>query len=523
MFERSFNISGAPSYAHCIALTLVVAVSVTCTQPSLGQSHQKSDVTNPAVEQSTDTGGGNQCQRPTVEVVQSTTTEAPPVKPRGKPRFLDLRYDEDFSYLDGPPDSYESSFLDPIKHMHLGPDWRLTLGGEFRARLEAETNKAFGATEPAQDTFAVHRYLLHADLKYQDVFRVFAQGIAAFDEDRDLARRPVDENHWDLHQLFIDVSMHGGERPTTLRVGRQEFNYGRERLVSALNWGNVRRRFDGIKLFRREETWDLDIWWARPVPVLRKQFDRFNEKVDFSGAYFTYKAIPRHGLDVYAFSIHDRTDSINPNGRRGDRTVHTIGSRFWGKSAGFDYEAELAGQWGTWAGDSVRAWSWTIDGGHTWEGTPLKPRVGAGFDWASGDRNPNDGTVQTFDQLFPLGHAYFGYLDLIGRQNIMAANVNLSAWPVKDTVKTIAAFHMFWLTESEDALYNAGAGVVRRDPTGNSGREVGQELDLTLSWKLDVHSSLLLGYSHFWPGNYIRGTGRSEDADLFYVQYAFKF
>ena len=52
---------------------------------------------------------------------------------------------------------------------------------------------------------------------------------------------------------------------------------------------------------------------------------------------------------------------------------------------------------------------------------------------------------------------------------------------------------------------------------------MGHELDLTLLWKLDAHSALLLGYSHFWDSDFIQQTGPSENADLYYVQYTFKF
>ena len=173
------------------------------------------------------------------------------VEPKEKlpgPRFLNLRFDEDFSYLDGEPGSYQPDWFDPIKNIRLDEDWRLSLGGEFRFRMEAETNKAFGATEPTQDTFTLYRYMLHADLKYREVFRVFAQGVATFDEDRDLALRGIDENRWDLHQLFFDVRVFGEDSPLTLRVGRQELQYGSQRYVSSLKWANVRRRFDGVKL-----------------------------------------------------------------------------------------------------------------------------------------------------------------------------------------------------------------------------------------------------------------------------------
>jgi hypothetical protein len=322
--------------------------------------------------------------------------------------------------------------------------------------------------------------------------------------------------------LFFDLRLVGEESPWTLRVGRQELSYGNQRLVSPLDWATVRRRFDGVKLFAKTNAWDVDFFYVKPVLVQRRQRDRYDEDFDFYGIYTTYKGIPRHGVDLYSFAVDDTGNRVNPNGRAGDKSTYTLGSRFWGKTGGFDYEAEVTGQWGHWAGDHVRAWSVSVDGGYTFD-VAMTPRLGAGFDWASGDRNPRDSTVQTFDQLFPLGHAYFGYLDLVGRQNVTGPNVSLSAWPVKDKVKAAIAWRHFWLADERDAIYNAAGAATRRDPTGRSGREVGSELDVTVLWKVDTHSTLLLGWSHLWDADFIQETGTSEDADLFYVQYAFKF
>ncbi len=448
-------------------------------------------------------------------------------KPLSGPKYLNLRYDENFNYLDGQPESYRSDLFDPIKNIHLADDWRLTLGGEFRFRMEAETNKAYGASDPIQDTFTLYRYMFHADLKYRESFRVFAQGIAAFDEDRELAPRGIDENRFDLHQLFFDLRLLGPDLPLTLRVGRQELQYGAQRWISPLDWANVRRRFDGVKLFAHGDLWDVDLWWMKPVNVSeiqRKQRDRFNEDIDFYGLYVTYKGIKNHGVDFYFFHVDDVwKNRPNANGKTGDRSIHTLGTRFWGKQSGWDYEAEVAGQWGHWARDTVCAWSVSLDGGYTLKEVAWMPRVGVGFDYATGDRSPGDNAVNTFDQLFAFSHSYLGYIDAVARQNIIAGNINLTAWPITKTVKAQAAFHSFWLASKDDALYNAPGAPVRRDITGKSGRHVGNELDLSVVWKLDHHAAMLFGYSHLWAGDVISHTGMSEDVDLFYVQYAMKF
>ncbi len=448
---------------------------------------------------------------------------AEPPEPLPGPQFFNLRYDEDFSYLDGQPGTYQLDFFDPIKNIHLAEDLRLSIGGEFRFRMESETNKHFGAAVPTQDNLQLYRVFTHFDLKYRKTARVFLQLESALVGDRELAPRAIDENRFAVQQLFVDLRPLGDATPLTLRMGRQDLQYGAQRLVSPLDWANTRRRFDGVKLFWTADDWRFDVFWGRPVIVRAERPDRCDDDVDFYGAYLTWTGLPDHGVDVFFFGQHDIRDRVNPNGQAGDMSRYTFGGRFWGKRAGFDYETLLAGQWGKWAGDAIHAWAWTVEGGYTFADCPWRPRIGAGFDLATGDHDPADNSVGTFDQLYPLGHKYLGYIDLIGRQNVNAANVNLSAWPVAKKLRTELTYYTFWLNAKEDALYGVGGAPGLRDLTGDSGREVGHELDLTLLWKVDIHSAVLLGWSHFWTSDFIRNTGPDDDADLFYVQYSYKF
>lgn len=457
----------------------------------------------------------------------SAQTPAEPEKPKPRPKFLNLRYNEDFSYLEdlrGEDNAYATDWGDPLKNIDLGGDWRMDIGGEFRFRLEAKSNAAFGRSLQTQNTQQFYRWMVHFDIRHRDLFRVFVQGIVAHAEDQDGPFNFLHENHGDLQQLFFDLRLGGDQSPFVLRVGRQDLLYGNQRFVSPLEWASTRRRFDAVKLMYSTPTWDVDAFYAKPVVVKREQGDDWNEDFDFWGVYSTYKGWENHGLDLYFLGIDRTQDTLNPNGNSGDQSIFTLGSRFFGKTGGFDYEAEVAGQWGTWAGDTVQAWSWTIDGGHTWKELSCQPRIGAGFDWASGDEDPFDGKVGTFNQMFPLGHKYFGFLDLIGRQNITAMNVNMSAWAIPKKVKARIAYHTFWLNDSRDALYNVGGAPTLRDPSGRSGEQVGHELDLTVAWKIDVHSSMLFGYSHFFDSNFVhRLVSDDDDPDFFYVQYQLKF
>jgi hypothetical protein len=84
-------------------------------------------------------------------------------------------------------------------------------------------------------------------------------------------------------------------------------------------------------------------------------------------------------------------------------------------------------------------------------------------------------------------------------------------------------YHMFRLDAARDGLYNAGGTVLRRDPTGRAGTDVGDELDFITNLHLSQHQDILLGYSKFFAGNFIRATGASLSPDFFYAQYCFKW
>lgn len=456
-------------------------------------------------------------------------TAAASPKPLPGPKYAPLRFNDDFSYLEGEPGSYRKDWFDPIKHIRLD-DLTLRLGGEARGRLESVTRKRYGAEDPTNDTFFLHHYLAHVNAEYRQLVRVYFEGTTAFAEDVDRTAMPNPTDRWDVHQMFFDVRFLGEEIPLALRIGRQELLYGAQRLVSPLGWANVYRTWDGAKLFWTSKDLDIDAFYTRPVIVDPKGMNRCDSDQDFYGVYATYKGIPRHGIDLYYLGLRNRGDVANANvpvaDNRGDLSLNTHGVRFFGKTdVGphvWDYDTELAGQWGRMAGDTIQAWMWAAETGYTFSDLPWTPRIGVGIDYASGDHDPTDGFHGTFNQMFPLGHAYLGYLDQVGRQNIWAQNIQLSAKPL-DNVTTQLLYHTFWLDKVEDALYNAGGGPVRRTITGAAGAEVGHELDLTVNWQVDPHLSVLFGYSHMWAGDFLQDTGTSEDPDLFYVMWTYRF
>ena len=61
------------------------------------------------------------------------------------------------------------------------------------------------------------------------------------------------------------------------------------------------------------------------------------------------------------------------------------------------------------------------------------------------------GDVGTFNQLFPLGHAYLGIMDFVGRQNVEAVSLGVVLTPWKRGRVSVQG-HGFWRARVEDAL-----------------------------------------------------------------------
>ncbi|MEZ6015986.1 MAG: alginate export family protein [Planctomycetota bacterium] len=434
------------------------------------------------------------------------------------PPYAFLRQNEDWSAFE--PSGEAGDTFDALKHIDLSSDghtW-ISFGGRLESRIESWSG--FGFSDANEDTFAVSRALGHADLHVGESFRLFVEGKSAQATDRDLpgGRRTLDLDTIDLQQAFIDVTVPLGDGTLLLRPGRQMLLFGAQRLISPLPWGNTLRTWEGLTAAWRSGPWTVTGIATVFVPVDKTEFNTPDDEQTLWGVY-AQRAQPKggHGLDLYA--LGNERDAVSVNGTTGNESRLTVGARAFGPAAPrVDYEVELSWQTGEIGANDVAAWSvasqlgWKPD---SWAGAP---RLYVGFDAASGDDAPG-GDVGTFHQLFPLGHAYFGFIDAIGRQNILDASAG-AKWSLGTATQLGLGLHALQLLETSDALYNAGGAPTR---TGFGSREIGYELDLTIDHKLNRHAQLYGGYSHFFTGSALADSGPSDDVDFLHagVRYTF--
>jgi hypothetical protein len=329
-----------------------------------------------------------------------------------------------------------------------------------------------------------------------------------------------------------------------VRVGRQELIYGDQRYVGNADWSNTGRVFDAVRGRLEQGTSWVEAFTGHVVIPQHRHLNRSNRYDAFSGLYgSTRRLLPIEDTEVYFLARNVTASSptaITPTlGGPGARDIYTLGTRWKSvaaKAGAWDYTLEFAAQRGridqTGKRLEHRAYAFNAVGGHTWKDVGGSPRLGVGYDFGSGDSNPNDSRNETFELLFGTNHRLYGNMDLVGLRNLHGGRLEASVRP-NPRLNVALEFMHFWMAETADFFYpESGAGRsgngYRRSP--ELPRSVGQELDLLIDWRMNPTVQIRSGLAHFFTGEYIRrsiarvpANGAAVDARWFYLQATASF
>lgn len=462
--------------------------------------------------------------------------------PQPQPFSANL-FDNDFSYLSRPHGGYV--WGEQLKQLQatwpfctVDTHGTVSTGGELRYRFIDEQNR-LRPGGPGDSDYQQWRWRHYVEVRYDSWARLYIEGIDASTFDAELPLTGVDVNRWDLQNAFLDISF-GEEQPWTLRTGRQELQYGAQRLISPLDWANTRRNFEGFKLFTRSSEWDWDLWVVQPVNTATlgagqlfdndRAFDQRSRDYWFAGSYFTYKQIAGHTFDLFFLYVgqHQPLNGL-PYGDR-----YTLGLRWLGKlpenDRGEQWQAELEGgyQFGNDRSSlydpaspraSVQAGYVVAGVGHSWNRWFAKPSLWIYYDYATGDQDPYDSQNNTFFQHYGLVHAYLGLIDNLARQNLQDLNVKLQLQPY-DPLKLQVLYHWYQLARERDVLYNVAGSPVG---TTGRGRDVGCELDLVATFQVNANWSLETGYFWMWYGDYLAAVAPRLSAQMVYFMSTLRY
>lgn len=428
------------------------------------------------------------------------------------PAFKPVRSDEDYGYLRG---ATERPGLDPLRYLALGDDAYFSLGGEARLRVDAIDNPRFGLGSEHSDTFALGRLLLSADLHLTPALRVYGElGLH-----RDIGKRSpataLDRDGVDAQVLFVDLAPAAGWR---VRLGRQELQLNpTQRFIAVREAPNIRQSFDGARITHATGKLKLDAFYLQPVAVSPGALDDTRSRTQrFYGLYASTKLSQRQTLDVYALGLE--RDRVRFGTVTGDERRIGLGARLAGAAGRFDYEAEGMVQGGRFAGRRIRAFAASAGGGYTLD-QPWKPRLGLRLDVGSGDKDPADNRLETFNPMFPKG-GYFNEVGLFSWGNLVSVRPSLAVTPRKGvSLEASYMTHSRWT--GADAIYLQP--LVPLAPAGSDrAKDVGGAMQLDGAWQVNRNLKLQAQLARQEAGPAIRALGgRPVTLAVLFTQFRF--
>ena len=322
------------------------------------------------------------------------------------------------------------------------------------------------------------------------------------------------------------------------RIGRYTIDLGSRRLLARNGYRNTINSYTGADWHWTDDDTALTAFWG--LPVRRRpadlasvvdndiELDDQDKDVQYFGGHFERRLDSRDALEAYFLVFLENV----PNSRQ--RELFTPGVRYRRKPAAaqVDFELESVYQFGesqissSGSGTDLdhSAWFQHASIGYMFD-SEHKTRVRLAIDYASGDESPGDGENNRFDTLFGArGFDYggpTGFWGAIARANILSPEASV-AWEPRPDMHMWLTWRGVWLASDTDAWTTARVA----DPTGSSGRHVGQQL--TARWRqwFQRRSLLLeLGAAYLFDGRFQRRApgGQGQDSSYAYAAFTWKF
>ncbi len=412
--------------------------------------------------------------------------------------------------------------------LHL-PDWT-DLGLEQRTRLESydhpwRASQAIGNGQT--DTQILLRSRVRFGLGGNGPVRFLFEGQDSrsfLNGDPGDFRDTTTVDEFDILQLFGSLTLNNVFREglrTDVHFGRMTMDVGKRRLIGRNAFRNTVNSFDGFHWqISQGKTWRFRAFLLEPVVRDDVRLDTQNDKSLFWGTYFESHHFPWFQIDAYYLGLNDRRVANVTN----HRTYSTFGGRLYKdpKPRELDYEIESSWQIGTSGLIDHFAHFHHLDLGYTFK-LPWTPRLVFHYDYASGDRRPDDSQDEGFDTLFGSRRFEYEPTSLWGpfsRTNLNSPGWRLIVTPAPGWILQVK--HRVWyLAQSRDFFGSSGL----RDPTGNAGTSLGHDVDLQAQWALNANLDFDVGYVHWFKGSYFDSPaiiaqmppGGSKDSDYFYV------
>ncbi|WP_373069581.1 alginate export family protein [Sulfurimonas sp.] len=301
----------------------------------------------------------------------------------------------------------------------------------------------------------------------------------------------------------------------TFTLGRQQLGYGDKRIFGPGNWGNtIGWLWDAAHLSYKNDNDFFDIWYGQ---VRVKETDDFSilKKHRFQGvglySHFEYKYTNIEPFFAWRNNLHHIV--------KDEENIYYYGLRSFKKTPGLIYDATFAKEHGKKGSIDIRAYGYVLKAGYMFDNN-YKTKISFGRVYASGDKDSNDNTSQTFSTPFGATDGeHYGRLDAMAWSNMKDLQASISLYPLKD-FSTEFIYHHFNLANANDSwtyykYKNIGL---------NSYTHIGDEYDFVLKYKVDKSLDILAIGSYLKAGDFIiKNNIANNNASKMFFQFTYKF
>ena len=429
------------------------------------------------------------------------------------------RHEEDWSCLRS--EQQRTGYMDALKYIPLGASGSfVTLGGSARFTYEHSKNTRWGEGPTTLNT-VLQRYFFHVDVRHSRSFRGFVHLGSSHEAGRKGGPRVIDEDVFDVVQVFGELALGSERRGSLVRVGRQEFNVGAGRMVSIRNGPNTRQSQDGVFVRGSWDDYSYVLFGSQPVTIQDGGLDNRRDGW-FWGVNLTRRWSGGVLGDFYYFG---RAQEIGAGLEALDDRRHTVGSRLYGRVSRLSYDMEGALQLGETEDGREGAFrdivAWTVGGGATLS-VPVswgRPELVADFGLVSGDRSGTS-ALERFQPPFPRG-SYFGQIAALGPGNTSGFRVLGRIVPLSKRITVSAGSYFFWRTSTQDGIFGVPGNPLR--PDEGDERYIGSQPEVQVVWRPDFHITVIAQYARFFAGPVLRASAPSDDIDFFMFRTMYAF
>jgi hypothetical protein len=420
----------------------------------------------------------------------------------------------------GGADPDTPAWLHPVDELNeILPHW-LRMGGEYRDRFEGPQGVGFA---PARDAYLLDRLRVNAAVQPKSwlLFYGEVQDARIFFNDH-VATSVSYQDTWTLWQAYPQLGSSTSGWIDVL-AGRQVLRFGDERVIGPSPWNNVGRTFNVARLDLHHPGFKVSLFSAAVVPAGNAFLHGTIPGDDLHAIYASFEnAVPHAVFEPYVLRhVASAGRGLAETVGRGHLNEVTLGLHLKGTlPRDFEYDTEWDAQTGTLGPDSIGAWAGYAGFAKRFT-APLRPRIFAEANAASGTKNLAGTRWSTFDQLYPSNHDKYGFADLAGRRNLEQARAGVeeaitAKWAIRQ------AFEGLWLFTSGDNFYaSSGAVSVAAHPGAN--RHIGNELDLTSTYEIDKGLHCGFGYARLFAGAFLKTASQGHDYGYPYAYVEYNF